>query len=99
NAPSDARVFTLDLPGTAVSTSVSPIHRHEIQYADKPSSGARYRGSDLESRIVSLEGDSGSFDYSPYLGQIDFVFIDASHTFEYVVNDSLVVLRLLRSHV
>src|SRR6185503_17662195 len=30
NAPSDARVFTLDLPGTAVSTSVSPIHRHEI---------------------------------------------------------------------
>jgi len=97
NSPSGARVFTLDLPGTAVSTSVSPIHRHEIQYADKPASGARYRGTDLESRIVSLEGDSGSFDYSPYLGQIDFVFIDASHTFEYVVNDSLVALRLLRS--
>lgn len=97
NSPGDAQVFTLDLPASAVSTAVSPIHRHEIQYADKPVSGARYRGTDLESRIVSLEGDSGTFDYSPYLGQIDFVFIDASHTFDYVVNDSLVALRLLRS--
>jgi hypothetical protein len=27
---------------------------------------------------------------------MDFVFIDASHTFEYVINDSLVALKLLR---
>jgi predicted O-methyltransferase YrrM len=96
NAPAGAKVFTLDLPARAVATAVSPIHRHEIQYADKPQSGARYRGTDLESRVVSLEGDSGSFDFSPYELQMDFVFIDASHTFEYVINDSLVALKLLR---
>lgn len=97
NAASGAQVLTLDLPGSEVSKSVSPIHRHEIQYANKPKSGERYRGTDLESRIVSLEGDSGSFDYSAYERSIDFVFIDASHTFEYVINDSLVALKLIRA--
>jgi hypothetical protein len=67
-----------------------------MRFADKTRSGERYRNSDLEPRIVSLYGDSGSFDYSPYEGKMDLVFIDASHTFEYVVNDSLQALRLLR---
>ena len=95
NSSPDATVYTLDLPRTALAASVSPIHRHEVQYADKPESGARYRGTDAESHIISLEGDSGSFDFSPYEGMVDFVFIDASHTFEYVINDSLEALRLI----
>jgi predicted O-methyltransferase YrrM len=95
NAAPGAKVYTLDLPKASVSSSVAPIHRHEMQYADKPQSGARFRGTDEEKRIVSLEGDSGSFDYAPYAGSMDFVFIDASHTFEYVINDSLEALKML----
>ena len=96
NADPDARVFTLDLPAAAIDSAASPIHRHELRYAKKTSSGERYRGTDAETRIVQLYGDSGTFDFDPYYGQIDFVFIDASHTFDYVVNDSLHALRMLR---
>jgi predicted O-methyltransferase YrrM len=97
NSAPGATVYTLDLPRTALSTAVAPIHRDEAQYADKPESGARYRGTEAEPRIIPLEGDSGSFDFTAYEGKIDFVFIDASHTFDYVINDSLEALRLIGS--
>lgn len=96
NAPAGARVRTLDLPREYVGSSVAPIHSHEVQYADKDVSGARFLGSDAASRIVQLFGDSGSFDFAPYYGIMDFVFVDASHTYEYVINDSLHALRMLR---
>lgn len=95
NAAPDAKVFTLDLSRSALADSATAIHRHEVRYADKPTSGGRFKGSDVESRIVQLEGDSGTFDFAPYEGTIDFVFIDASHAFAYVVNDSLRALRLI----
>ena len=96
NAGKDAAVYTIDLPRAAIETASKPIHRDEVRYADKAVSGARYRGTDAEDRIEQLYGDSGSFDFSAYYGSIDLIFIDASHTFDYVVNDSLHALRMLR---
>ncbi len=95
NAARDATVYTLDLPRSEIPSAASRIHAHEVVYADKPQSGERYRGTDAESSIIQWYGDSGSFDLAPYYGAIDFVFIDASHTFEYVVNDSLHAVRML----
>lgn len=97
NAAPGAVVHTLDLPRSEIPTAASRIHAHEIVYADKPRSGQRYRGTEAEQSIVQLYGDSGTFDFTPFYGAIDFVFIDASHTFDYVVNDSLHALRMLTS--
>lgn len=95
NAAPGAVVHTLDLPRSEIPTAASRIHAHEIVYADKPQSGQRFRGTDAEPSIVQLYGDSGTFDFTPFYGAIDFVFIDASHTFDYVVNDSLHAVRML----
>ncbi|MEO7684179.1 MAG: class I SAM-dependent methyltransferase [Gemmatimonadaceae bacterium] len=97
NAGPDAIVYTLDLPRSGVADSASRLHPHEILYIDKPDSGERYRGSDAASRIVQLHGDSGKFDFEQYYGSIDFVFVDASHAFAYVVNDSLHALKMIAS--
>ena len=96
NAREDAAIYTLDLPRSALENALKPIHRDEVRYADKATSGQRYRGTDAEARIVQLYGDSGTFDFAAYYGNMDLVFIDASHTFDYVVNDSLHALRMLR---
>jgi predicted O-methyltransferase YrrM len=96
NAGKDAVVYTLDLPRSGIESASKPMHRDEIRYADKATSGGRYRGTDAESRVVQLYGDSGSFDFTAYYGNVDLVFVDASHTFDYVVNDSLLALRMLR---
>jgi hypothetical protein len=96
NSRRDAVVYTLDLPRSSIESASSPIHRDEMRYADKPESGDRFRGTAAENRIVQLYGDSGTFDFTPYRGDVDLVFVDGSHTFDYVVNDSLRALQMLR---
>lgn len=95
NAPDASRVATLDLPREAIAGSAAPIHSHEVRYADKPGSGTRFSGTTLAGRIDQLYGDSGTFDFAPYYGAVDFIFVDASHTHEYVINDSLQAIQML----
>jgi hypothetical protein len=44
-----------------------------------------------------LFGDSKAFDESRYQGECDLVFVDGSHAFSYVMNDSRKALRMVRS--
>jgi Methyltransferase domain len=95
NSPPGATIYTLDLPKDELAIAEGPIHPHELRYTDKSRSGARYLGTSAESSIIQLYGDSGGFDFSPFRRAIDFIFVDASHTFAYVVNDSLQALEML----
>ena len=96
NLSGEGRVFTLDLPRTEMKKTSLALVNGEQLYIDKECSGARFAGTKLESRITQLYGDSAKFDYSPFDGQIDFVFVDASHSYPYVLNDSRKALSLLR---
>lgn len=80
NAAPEALVYTLDLPETQTSIT---------QFAEaSPGSPA--------SRIVQLYGDSAKFDFSPFRDSLDFVFIDADHSYDYVLSDSRQAIELLR---
>lgn len=96
NCSLDGRVWTLDLPRESMRSLEAPIHAHEEKYVNKAHSGARYMGTPEGSRIEQLYGDSASYDFSRFKGKMDFVFVDASHAYKYVVNDSLVALAMLR---
>ena len=96
NAGPGAQVVTLDLPAGDADSTVAPLHPHETRYAEKATSGARYRGTDAEAAITQLYGDSGTFDFTPYNRAIDFVFVDGSHAYRYVVNDSLHAIEMAR---
>jgi hypothetical protein len=73
-----------------------PLALHDRKYVDKADSGVRFHGTDVAHKIVQLYGDSATFDYRPYLGTVDFLFIDGSHSYHYVLNDSWAALRLVR---
>jgi len=96
NAGPDARVITLDLPAGDAESTLAPLHPHETRYAEKATSGSRYRGTDAEAAITQLYGDSGTFDFTPYHRAIDFVFVDGSHAYRYVVNDSLHAIEMTK---
>jgi hypothetical protein len=95
NSPADARIFTLDLPRAHdTAHALQPL---EQKYADKPSSGDMFAGRPEAAKITQLYGDSARFDFAPYLDTMDFVFVDASHAYDYVLNDSRIAIRLLRT--
>ncbi len=80
NSPPETRILTLDLPQDQVS--------HQI--------GQDYLGTPEAAKITQLAGDSRTFDYSPYHGLCDFVWVDGNHDYEFVAADTAHACRLCR---
>jgi predicted O-methyltransferase YrrM len=90
------RVYTLDLDpagpypqGLKIGRAIRAVHERDLQ-------GYFYRGTAAAERIVQLHGDSRTFDYGPYAGQMDLVFVDGGHTYEMVANDTQHALSLVK---
>lgn len=96
NAREGATVYTLDLPAAELASAGLPLDAADLKYVRKAVSGELFLNSELAPRIRQLFGDSARFDYSPFRGATDLVFVDGSHSYEYVRNDSLHALELLR---
>jgi len=101
NAPEDCKIFTLDIPKEEVSNARFKISARHLLLIDKDVSGERFRNKAVKefpekNKITQLLGDSGKFDFSPYHNSMDFIFIDGSHDYDYVLNDSEIALKLLR---
>lgn len=98
NSPADCVIYTLDLPpGGQRAVLASP----ELTPADKKVigeslTGVDYRGSEVERKIVQLYGDSREFDYSPFYGQVDLVFVDALKHYVAVRHDTEEALKMVR---
>jgi predicted O-methyltransferase YrrM len=101
NSPEDCKVFTLDLPKELASETKFNISARHLPLIEKDVSGERFRNKTsgefpAKNKITQLLGDSGRVDFSPYYGSMDFIFIDGSHDYDYVLNDSEIALKLLR---
>ncbi|CAN5142706.1 hypothetical protein BH23GEM2_BH23GEM2_23440 [soil metagenome] len=94
NAP-QGNVLTLDLPPD--HPSALPIEEHDAKYVGRGPGLARTAAADERARITALHGDSASFDFAPYHGAMDFVFVDGAHSYEYVHHDSATALRIAAS--
>ncbi len=97
NSPDDAVVYTLDLPGPELQNTTYTLEAIEKKFVEKPASGSRFGKRPEAAKIRQLYGDSAKFDFSACFDKIDLVFVDASHAYEYVLNDSRVALKLLRN--
>lgn len=95
NVPDDGEVFTLDLPRTNTQTHFKVECAAEKEVANFPRKGDLIP-EQLRSRVHFLEQDSALFDPKPYAESMDFVFVDAAHTMDYVVNDSEKAWIMLR---
>jgi Methyltransferase domain len=90
NAP-QAEVYTLDLaPNKGVTLNTTLGDDRFVGNSMKHDRVFEGRGE--ASRIHPLYGDSATFDFSPFHRTIDFFFIDGSHSYEYVRNDTLKAL-------
>ena len=89
-----ARVHTLDLPGPeAVETA--GLELTDPEYFERWDRGRYFHGTPEAERITQLRGDSATFDFSPYSGAVDLVYIDASHSYSYVRSDTEAAFGIL----
>jgi predicted O-methyltransferase YrrM len=92
----DIDIVTLDLP----SPEAGDETQLDLTEADKRlftdwRRGEAFDGESEAERITQVLGDSATFDYSPYEGKMDVVFIDGSHSYPYVTNDTHAAERML----
>ncbi len=78
NGPPTCRLYTLDLPAIRC--------RHEP--------GRDLKGTPEMSRAVLLSGDSTEFDFTPWTGKCDLIWVDGCHDYEFVKADSENALRI-----
>lgn len=99
NTPEDGVVFTLDLPtDRGVNDTAFELAPDEAGLFLADGIGSRYRNTPHEGKIRQLYGDSNCFDYSPYHGGMDLVFVDGSHVHEYVEADTRNAIELVRKN-
>ena len=96
NSPTGAKVYTLDLPKERMNSTAMILATDDKNYINKDISGSRYIQTQLKSKIVQLYGDSATFNFEPLFNTMDFVFIDGAHSYNYVLNDSAISLKLLK---
>ena len=97
NVRGDGRVFSLDLPQDyqAVGDKIPYALIQQTEVEEYPR--AQYISEHpVPLPITLLTGNSLEFDFSPYYGRMDLVFIDGGHSLDVVANDSEHAFRLLK---
>jgi hypothetical protein len=84
-----AMLAALNTPADAVINTMC------IDYEDNPRIGWIFRTHALKPKINAMKGDSKTFSFDPWLGKVEFVFIDGAHDFDHVSHDSSVAFRLV----
>ncbi len=96
NQPENGMCYTLDLPPDDIGKAALPLASGDITYINKPLSGARISDQTRSGRIRQLYGDSAQFDFKPYFGGVDLMFVDGSHSYEYVLSDTEAAYQMVK---
>jgi predicted O-methyltransferase YrrM len=78
-----------------ISLSLSDEEMRKAGWSDRHTATARFFSRHLKN-VVHIGHDSKTFDYTPYLGTCDLVFIDGDHSYDGVRSDTETAFRLLR---
>lgn len=101
NTPDDSKIYTLDLSPEHVNrtkytlTELDKYVAGDFRQKFRTDVGSYFSDSPVRRKIVQILSDSAAFDYSPYYGKIDLVYIDAAHDYENKKVDSENALKMV----
>jgi hypothetical protein len=96
HVPRNAEIFTLDLePKDIEGMSMKP-DKGDLLYIMKDQIGEHFQTLPESCRVTQLLGDSMTFDFSPFYGRCDLIFVDGGHTYPLVKSDSRHAFKMLK---
>jgi len=96
NSPDDCRVYTLDL-GYEERVNLGDCYtRDDREIIRRSITGVDYKDSEVDHKITQLYGDSTEFDFTPFYGMVDLVFVDGAHNYTVVLSDTRNALRMVK---
>lgn len=72
-------------------------HVYTLDLSPAEQVGSKFVNTEWSKNITQLYGDSAVFDFSQFSNGVDFVFVDADHAYQSVINDSKQAFKLLRN--
>jgi predicted O-methyltransferase YrrM len=97
NSPADCIVYTLDLPPDVRIDFEKRTNIADAALIRSSAPGVDYLGKPAARKIHQLFGDSTRFDFSPYFGQMDIVFVDGAHHYDAVRSDTENALKMIKA--
>jgi predicted O-methyltransferase YrrM len=97
NTPDECRVFTLDIPQDHRSEVIGRVNGADGAIIQRSETGIDYKGRDVAHKIEQLFGDSTRFDFRPFFGQVDLVFVDGGHDYDVARSDTRNALAMVRA--
>lgn len=98
NSSPNCRIYTLDLPPNYDVGQLEGCSYDDLMVAKlslKHVTDRIYHQFPERAKIQEIFGDSATFDFSPYHGKIDFMFIDGNHSYGFVKSDTENALKML----
>jgi hypothetical protein len=97
-ANSKALIYTLDLPPKGQKDYSNPVVYDPDLDVYPEKAGIKFQNTIHAERIRQLYGNSLTFDFSPFYGKIDCVFVDANHHYDFVLWDSMNAFKMIKSN-
>jgi len=97
NNPESSKIFTLDLPLDKEKQTVT-FSDKEMEFLDVMRPGYYLKKYDKSKIVHQLYGNSLYFDFSPYYGKMDLIFIDGNHNLPFIESDTKNALHMLNKN-
>ncbi len=96
NSNDETKIYTMNIPPNIQQTRLKS-DSGDIFFRDKFTIGEMFLGTPYKNKITQILSDSALYDYSPYYNSVDIVFVDGSHSYEYVKNDTEQALKMIKN--
>jgi predicted O-methyltransferase YrrM len=96
NSDESCQIHTLDLAPEERTDAMGSAGGADAKIINSIELGANFIETEVAGKIKQLCGDSTEFDFKPYFGKVDLVFVDGGHTFEVVLSDTRNAIKMAR---
>ena len=93
NSTPNSRVYTIDL---APDDPIRQQNTDDTFYTQGVKLGAHFLDAPEANQVEQIYADTTKYDYSRFKGQMDFIFVDAGHTYDLVRSDSEKALEMIK---